>query len=159
GLKPLWPAEANMVFVLLPQAMHERLQAAGAHYYVLHTDRSDPANVPAGFVLARLVTSFATTESSVDKFVSLIRSTGCGLSHDIGTSRRGTAQGSSVGQRRPRNVERRKKPRERSAAYGDQRVMDARPSAAHALSPEQRGRPQSQNRAENAEPCEGIEDE
>src|SRR5215472_16213367 len=35
--------------------------------------------------------------------------------------------------------------------------MDARPSAADALSPEQRGGPDSQNRPENAEPCEGVE--
>jgi threonine aldolase len=75
NVKPLWPVEANMVFVLLPQALHHRLQAAGAHYYVIHTDRSDPANVPAGFVMARLVTSFATTEASVDKFISLLKST------------------------------------------------------------------------------------
>ncbi len=74
-LPPVWPVEANMVFVRLPQALHERLQAAGAHYYVIHTDRTDPATVPSGYVLVRLVTSFATTESSVDDFVSLVRST------------------------------------------------------------------------------------
>src|SRR6266849_4388701 len=73
GLKlpPLWPVEANIVFVRLPQALHERLQDAGAHYYVIHTDRTDPATVPPGYVLVRLVTSFATTESSIDKFISL----------------------------------------------------------------------------------------
>ena len=68
-LMPIWPVEANIVFVLLPQALHERLQAAGARYYVIHTDRTDPATVPSGFVLVRLVTSFATPESSVDKFI------------------------------------------------------------------------------------------
>jgi threonine aldolase len=75
NVKPLWPVEANMMFVLLPQDLHQRLQAAGAHYYVIHTDRSDPAHVPAGHVLARLVTSFATTQSSVDKFISLVKPT------------------------------------------------------------------------------------
>jgi threonine aldolase len=75
GIKPLWPVDANIVFVLLPHALHERLQAAGAHYYVIHTDRSDPANVPSGFVLARLVTSFATTESNVDNFIALVKPT------------------------------------------------------------------------------------
>jgi threonine aldolase len=74
GLKPLWPVDANIVFVLLPNALHERLQAAGAHYYVIHTDRSDPAHVPAGRVLARLVTSFDTTEAGVDDFTSIISS-------------------------------------------------------------------------------------
>ncbi len=72
-LRPVWPVEANIVFVLLPQASHERLQTAGAHYYVIHTDRSNPEMVPSGHVLARLVTSFATTESSVDKFVALAK--------------------------------------------------------------------------------------
>jgi threonine aldolase len=75
SLKPLWPVEANIVFVLLPQAVHKRLQAAGARYYVVHTDRTDPAHVPPGFVLIRLVTSFATTESSVDNFASLVKLT------------------------------------------------------------------------------------
>jgi threonine aldolase len=73
NLKPLWPVEANIVFVLLPQTLHERLQAAGAHYYIIQTERSDPAHVPSGFVLARFVTSFATTESSIDNFISLVR--------------------------------------------------------------------------------------
>src|SRR5262249_60938762 len=75
ALPPIWPVEANIVFVRLPQALHERLQAAGAHYYVIHTDRSDPATVPPGYVLVRLVTSFSTTESTIDKFISLVKST------------------------------------------------------------------------------------
>lgn len=75
NLPPIWPVEANMLFVLLPQHLHERLQAAGAHYYVIHTDRTDPATVPYGHVLVRLVTSFATTESNVDNFISLIKPT------------------------------------------------------------------------------------
>src|SRR6266852_2582691 len=74
-LPPIWPVEANIVFVRLSQALHERLQAAGAHYYVIHTDRTDPATVPPAYVLVRLVTSFATTESSIDNFVSLVKST------------------------------------------------------------------------------------
>jgi threonine aldolase len=74
-LAPVWPVEANMVFVRLPQALHERLQAAGASYYVIHTHNSDPAAVPSGHLLVRLVTSFGTTESSVDKFISLVKST------------------------------------------------------------------------------------
>jgi threonine aldolase len=74
-LVPMWPVEANIVFVLLPQVLHERLQAAGAHYYVIHTDRTDPTTVPSGYVLVRLVTSFATTESSLDKFIALVKPT------------------------------------------------------------------------------------
>jgi threonine aldolase len=74
-LLPMWPVEANILFVQLPQVLHERLQAAGAHYYVIHTDRTNPAIVPPGQVLVRLVTSFATTESSVDKFIALVKPT------------------------------------------------------------------------------------
>jgi threonine aldolase len=72
-LTPLWPVEANMLFVLLPQGLHERLQAAGAHYYVIHTDRTNPATVPSGHVLVRLVTSFITTEAEIEKFVTLAK--------------------------------------------------------------------------------------
>ena len=74
-LAPIWPVEANIVFALLPQTLHERLQAAGAHYYVIHTDRTDPATVPSGYVLVRLVTSFATTEASIEKFIALVKPT------------------------------------------------------------------------------------
>jgi len=75
GLAPVWPVEANILFVLLPVALHERLQAAGAHYYVIHTELTDPTAVPAGHVLVRLVTSFATTEDSVDRLISHLKPT------------------------------------------------------------------------------------
>ena len=73
GFAPVWPVEANLVFVLLPVGVHERLQAAGAHYYVIHTDRTAPTTVPAGHVLARLVTSFATTQGHLDKLIDLAK--------------------------------------------------------------------------------------
>jgi threonine aldolase len=73
GLPPISPVEANLLFVLLPESLHKRLEAAGAHYYVIHTERSDPAIVPAGHILARLVTSFATTDQDIDKFVALAK--------------------------------------------------------------------------------------
>jgi threonine aldolase len=75
NLKPIWPVEANMLFVLLPQGLHEHLQAAGARYYVIHTAVTGPAEVPPGFVLVRLVTSFATTEASIDNFIELVKPT------------------------------------------------------------------------------------
>lgn len=71
GLAPLWPVEANMMFVLLPLALHERMKAAGARYHVFETEHSDPALVPPGNVLARLVTSFATAADDVDRFAGL----------------------------------------------------------------------------------------
>jgi threonine aldolase len=75
GLAPVWPVEANILFVLLPVALHERLHAADAHYYVIHTEFTDPATVPAGHVLVRLVTSFATTEDSVERLISHLKPT------------------------------------------------------------------------------------
>ena len=65
GLAPLWPVEANLVFVVMPRALDARLKAAGARYY-LRTNTSlklDPDQI-----LARLVTSFATKEEEIERF-------------------------------------------------------------------------------------------
>ena len=72
GLAPVWPVEANLVFVILPKAVDERLRAAGARYYVRGSD-SLPAGVALrpGDALVRLVTSFATRDAEVDRFVEL----------------------------------------------------------------------------------------
>jgi threonine aldolase len=70
GLKPVWPVEANLVFVALPRALDARLKAAGAHYYVRNADGLD---IGAGNVLVRLVTSFATEEHEIDRFVGLCK--------------------------------------------------------------------------------------
>ena len=70
GLVPVWPVEANLVFVVLPRVLDARLKAAGARYYgrtntnlKLHPDE----------ILARLVTSFATKEDEIDRFVQLCK--------------------------------------------------------------------------------------
>ena len=68
GLKPLWPVEANLVFVALPRKLDEKLRAGGASYYVRP---SESASLPADRVLARLVTSFATQDEDIDRFVRL----------------------------------------------------------------------------------------
>jgi threonine aldolase len=70
GVKPAWPVEANLVFCVLKRDVHERLQGAGAKYYVMQSESlPDPAAVVADTVLVRLVTSFSTTESDVDRLV------------------------------------------------------------------------------------------
>jgi threonine aldolase len=72
GRPPVWPVEANLVFIVLPKAVEARLKAAGARYYVRHSE-----SLPDGFApgadqcLIRLVASFATREDEVDQFVSL----------------------------------------------------------------------------------------
>ncbi len=70
GLRPHWPVEANLLFVLLPQRMHDHLAKAGAHYYVMGTHHTHPATVPPQQVLARLVTSFATTAADIETFIA-----------------------------------------------------------------------------------------
>jgi threonine aldolase len=70
GLKPVWPVEANLMFVALPRALDAKLKAAGATYYVRS---SESLTLPSDHVLARLVTSFATQEEDVERFVNLCK--------------------------------------------------------------------------------------
>jgi threonine aldolase len=73
GLAPVWPVEANLVFAVLPREANARLRAAGATYYARHSGSlPDGIEIKDGAVLARLVTSFATTETEVDRFVALV---------------------------------------------------------------------------------------
>ncbi|MBV9969341.1 MAG: low specificity L-threonine aldolase [Xanthobacteraceae bacterium] len=71
GFAPVWDVEANLVFVLLPQELHEHLQAAGAQYYAFHSESLPTGRaIPPGHVLARLVTSFATCEAEIEAFAA-----------------------------------------------------------------------------------------
>jgi threonine aldolase len=74
GLVPVWPVEANEVFVAIPSRIDARLKAAGASYYPWTTNSLPPnlALTREG-VLVRLVTSFATTADEVDRFVAMVR--------------------------------------------------------------------------------------
>ncbi len=76
GRPPVWPVEANLVFVVLPRALDAPLKAAGATYYIRHSD-SQPAGrqIAPGDMLVRLVTSFATTEAEIERFVALVAKT------------------------------------------------------------------------------------
>jgi threonine aldolase len=74
GLTPVWPVEANAVFVALPAQVDLRLKAAGASYYPWPTDALPSGiKLPNGATLVRLVTSFATTVDDVDRFVASAR--------------------------------------------------------------------------------------
>ena len=66
GMQPVWPVEANEVFVRLPRAVDERLKQAGASYYPWEQDAG------AG-PLVRLVTSFQTEQKDVDEFLAIVR--------------------------------------------------------------------------------------
>jgi threonine aldolase len=71
GLAPVWPVEANLVFVVMPRALDARLKAEGARYYG-RTNTS--LKLSADQILARLVTSFATQEDEIERFVKLCKS-------------------------------------------------------------------------------------
>jgi threonine aldolase len=72
GLPPVWPVEANLVFAILPEAVEQRLRDAGARYYIRASESLPPgAAMGPGDVLVRLVTSFATRESEVDRLIEL----------------------------------------------------------------------------------------
>ena len=74
GYCPVWPVEANEVFVALPKAICERLQCAGASFYPWTTD-SVPADSASGdsSMLVRLVCSFATEAADVAQFLATIK--------------------------------------------------------------------------------------
>jgi len=71
GLVPLWPVEANEIFVHLPRALDARLRAAGARYYPWSTGSLPQAVDGSDTVLVRLVTSFATSADEVDRFAAI----------------------------------------------------------------------------------------
>jgi threonine aldolase len=70
GLPPVFPVEANLIFAILPQAVHERLKSAGAQYYV--RSRADLNGGKDG-VMVRLVTSFSTRDDDIERFLACCR--------------------------------------------------------------------------------------
>ena len=78
GIRLPWPCEANEIFAILPHAIDTALKAAGAHYYPWKFHASSATSPPpaADEVFVRLVTSFATLPSDVDRFLALVRSGG-----------------------------------------------------------------------------------
>jgi threonine aldolase len=76
GLSPVWPVEANEIFIQLSPAADQRLRAAGATY-VSWPQEFLPHGTAAvtQHKLIRLVTSFATEDSEIDRFVALARGT------------------------------------------------------------------------------------
>lgn len=74
GLQPVWPVEANEIFVALPPEIDRNLKQAGATYVSWSSDfLPDGTLVPKGYALVRLVASFANTEDDVEKFLKVAR--------------------------------------------------------------------------------------
>lgn len=68
GLAPDFEPQANLLFFTAPQSLHDRLHAAGAHYYLW--DSTDTGADP--MVTGRLVCDWTVTEETVDRFLSLL---------------------------------------------------------------------------------------
>ncbi|MGP9791014.1 threonine aldolase family protein [Roseinatronobacter sp. NSM] len=68
----LFDRGGNMLFVNLPRAIHTRLQAAGAHYY-LWPDSAVLDGPPDAPVAGRLVASWSTTKEQVDSFLAALQ--------------------------------------------------------------------------------------
>lgn len=60
--------QANMIFARFPRAVHQKLQASGAKYYVLDGDVATGA--PEERLACRLVCDWAMTDDLVDQFLS-----------------------------------------------------------------------------------------
>jgi threonine aldolase len=72
GRAPVWPVEANEVFVALPARIDERLRAAGAVYYPWTTPDTVPGADTDDVKIVRLVTSFATTAAEIERFAAIV---------------------------------------------------------------------------------------
>ena len=72
GRPAVWPVEANLVFIVLPKAVETRLKDAGARFYVRHSESlPDSIEIAPDQCLIRLVTSFATRDEEIDRFITL----------------------------------------------------------------------------------------
>ncbi|MCI0600438.1 MAG: low specificity L-threonine aldolase [Beijerinckiaceae bacterium] len=73
GVRLPWPCAANEVFAILPQQVDAALKAGGAAYYPWNFRGSGLDCAPPGNdeIFVRLVTSFATSPSSVDQLLAL----------------------------------------------------------------------------------------
>lgn len=72
GVRMAWPADANELFVILPQTMSDRLQQAGAEFYEWYAHALPPhEQLMDDEAFVRLVTSFKTTDAEVSQFLEL----------------------------------------------------------------------------------------
>ena len=72
GVRTAWPTEANEVFVVAPNALVEQWRAAGARLHEWTTRSLAPEKAPrTGETLVRLVTSFETASSEIDRLIGV----------------------------------------------------------------------------------------
>jgi threonine aldolase len=73
GLRLAWKPEANEVFGILPKDTSDSLETAGVVFYPWHPPQGFSGPIADDEMMARFVTSFATTETDVDRLGELIR--------------------------------------------------------------------------------------
>jgi len=73
GARQAWETHANEVFAVLLDDTAARLRAEGAEFYEWNAPHSMPDLVGEGEMLARLVTSWSTSEAEVERFSELLR--------------------------------------------------------------------------------------
>ncbi len=66
------PTEANEVFAVMPRALHEKAQTAGARYFDWMPDSLGPKGIADDEIFVRFVLSYATPPEEVDRFIGLI---------------------------------------------------------------------------------------
>ena len=69
GHEPLWEPQANLMFVRLPRAAHQRLREGGAQYHLW--DGPLESGDPDEPLLCRLVCDWSTGPGQVDRFLAL----------------------------------------------------------------------------------------
>lgn len=67
-----WRPQANEVFAIMKKRQVEKLQDAGAAFHDWHRPESFDGDIGGDEALYRLVTSFATTATEVDRFEALL---------------------------------------------------------------------------------------
>jgi threonine aldolase len=73
GVRIPWPRQVNEVFAILPRRADAALKAAGARYYDWGARSLSPQEAPRDDeVFVRLISSFATKPTDVDRFVAIV---------------------------------------------------------------------------------------
>jgi threonine aldolase len=70
GAEIVWEPQANLVFARLPRAVHQRLIAAGAVYYVWDGDPAE--GNPDEMLMARFVCDWSVSETDIARFLSVL---------------------------------------------------------------------------------------
>ena len=73
GAREAWATQSNEVFAVLPKDLAERMRASGAVFYDWNAPHSMPDLTSDDEMLARLVTSWSTSEADVEKFADFLR--------------------------------------------------------------------------------------